>query len=438
MKIRVRFFLLLFVSALASPLFSGADEPESLSVEEAVKLVLAHNHSLQEAADAVAIFQAKVEQSRSGLFPNVRADLSYTRLGPLSEISIPGLGSFELYPANNYDMHAALRQNLYDFNRTREGINLARSQIRTVEDRWLLLKRDLEYQTAQLFYTILLLRENIRVKEEHIRMLNEHLEISRRKVQSGTATELEVLTTQVRVVTAQSQELNLENTLAKEVIALQRLIGRPEKKALQLRGELSYQALALNAAELVASAWQKRPEMRAVKDIRQSAAIQFHLAGLHDRPALNLDLLAGTRNGYFPDLNQLKLNFVLSVQADIPIFNGNLTRYLKAEARANLKTIEDRSREIEEMIRAEVLQAVSDVQTGEKELQLVEVNIEQARKAREFAKARYQAGTVTNLDLIDAEEAYSEAEWVKLQALYKCVISQLALQRAVGNNLILK
>ena len=88
------------------------------------------------------------------------------------------------------------------------------------------------------------------------------------------------------------------------------------------------------------------------------------------------------------------------------------------------------------MIKTEVRQAVSDVKASDRKLAAVEVNIEQAKKAMAFAQARYQAGTVTNLDLLDTEDALAEAEFAKLRALYQFVLSKLTLQRAIGNSII--
>ena len=71
-----------------------------------------------------------------------------------------------------------------------------------------------------------------------------------------------------------------------------------------------------------------------------------------------------------------------------------------------------------------------------KKLKAVEINIEQAQKAMAFARARYEAGTITNLDMLDTEDALAEAEFAKLRALYQFVLSKLTLQRAVGDALV--
>jgi outer membrane protein len=408
---------------------------ESLTLEDAIKLVLERNPSLQEAADAVAIFKARVEQNRSGSLPGARADVSYSRIGPVPAFTIPDFGSFQLFPANNYDLHAGVYQLIYDGKRTEDSVNLSRSQVDTAVDRWDLLKRDLTFQTAQLFYLILYLQEDLRVQDEHVQVLNDHLLTAQKKLSAGTATELDVLNTQVRLVSAQNLRLDLENSLEKQMITLRRLSGLEEKAELKLQGDFTYQALAVEPAEMIRQALEKRLEARAIQNLMTSAQIQFRLAGRHDKPSISLNFLFGVKNGYVPDINKMKLNFAAAVQADLPIFDGHLTRALRAEATANIKTIEDRNRDLEQMIRSEVLQAVSDVEASMQKVQSAEINILQAEKALEFARVRYEAGTITNLDLLDTEEAHSEAQFVRLQALYRFVVSRLALNRAAGDDL---
>jgi outer membrane protein TolC len=409
--------------------------PRSLTVEEAVRTVLERNHSLKEAEDAVAIFEARAAASRSRLMPQVRADLSYSRIAPSEEITLPGFGVFQLLSENNYDLHAGVSQLVYDFNRTKESVNLSRSQVSSAADRWEILKRDLAFETVQLFYSILFLQDNIRVQVETVKTLNDHLAVARKKLEAGTATELDTLNTQVRLVTSQNQVVDLTDSLEKEVLSLRRLMGLEDQAPLHFQGEFKYQPLALEPDVIIQQAWQRRPETKAVQDLIRSADIQIHLAGLSDRPSLSLNVLAGWKNGYIPTLNVWKLNYVAAVQADVPIFNGHLARSMEAEAEANKRTLQDRRKDVEGMIRTEVMQAAADVKAATQKLESVEINIVRAKRALDYARSCYEAGTVTNLDLLDTEDAYAQAELLRLQALYQFVLSKLTLQRAVGNPL---
>ena len=425
------------ISGLLAPVrgIAQTPPPRTLTLEEAVKTVLARNHTLKEAEDTVAIFEARVSQSRSRLMPQVRADIDYSRIAPTEEIAVPGFGVFQLFPANNYDFHAGVSQLVYDFNRTKEAVNLSRSQVESAADRWEILRRDLAFQTSQLFHSIVFLQDTIRVQTETIKTLDDHLAVARKKLEAGTATELEVLNTQVRLVTAQNQVVDLNDTLEKQMLGLRRLMGIEDQTPLELQGGFKYEPQALDPEGLVREAGQNRPEMKSVQDMLRSADIQIHLAGLTDRPSLSVNFLAGWKNGYLPNLNVWKLNYVAAVQANVPIFNGNLARSMKAEAEANLQTLRDRNKDVEGMIRMEVLQAAADLKAAAQKLESVEINVVRAKKALEYAKSRYEAGTVTNLDLLDTEDAYAQAELVRLQALFQFVLSKLTLQRAVGKPL---
>ena len=411
---------------------SPAGPAETLTVEDVVRLVLARNSSLKEVEDAVDVFKAKVDESRAALLPGVRGEASYARIGPVPSIDFPGLGNFQLFPANNYDIHTGLRQMLHDGKRTRTAIDLAGAQVEGAQERGDILKRDLEFQAAQFFYTILFLQESIRVQNDHLKTLDDHLAIARKKLEIGTAVELEVLNTQVRIAAVRNQITDLENALEKQQVALRRLAGLEGSGPLTLKGEFARLPHGLDPEVLVPAAMEKRPEGKALANLKRTAEIQAKLAGLHDAPVVSVNLSVGAKNGYIPDLNPLKLNFVAAIEAVVPIFEGHLTRSMKAEAAANLKTVEDKSRELEDLVRSEVEQAISDVTASERKLETVEVNIEQARKALAFAKARYEAGTLTNLEVLDTEEAHTDAEFMKLQALYKLVLSRLSLRRAAG------
>jgi len=422
-------------SASFSQLAPSPAPTRSLTVEEAVRTVIERNNSLKEAEDAVAVFEARAAESHSRLMPQVRADLTYSRIAPSEQIAIPGFGVFQLFPENNYDLHAGVSQLVYDFNRTKEAVSLSRSQVSSAADRWEILKRDLAFETVQLFYSILFLQDNIRVQAETVKTLDDHLAVARKKLEAGTATELDTLNTQVRLVASQNQVVDLNDILEKQVLSLRRLMGLEDQGPLHFQGEFKYQPLALEPDVLIQQAWQKRPETKAVQDMIRSADIQIHLAALSDRPSLSVNVLAGWKNGYIPTLNVWKLNYVAAVQADVPIFNGRLARSMGAEAEANKRTLQDRRKDVEGMIKTEVMQAAADVKAAVEKLGSVEINIVRAKRALDYARSRYEAGTVTNLDLLDTEDAYAQSQLLRLQALYQFVLSKLTLQRAVGNSL---
>ena len=107
---------------------------------------------------------------------------------------------------------------------------------------------------------------------------------------------------------------------------------------------------------------------------------------------------------------------------------------MEEEALANLHAVEAKKQDIDLTIRAEVQQALSEVNAALEQVQVSEINIRQADLAVQTARLRYDAGAISNLDLLDAETGRAQAKLTNLQALYDYVISSFRLRKAVGSH----
>lgn len=432
--IRVVFLaaLILFAPACAS---ANGQGPDSLTVEEAVRHAIENQPLVEQALQTVRSAHARIGESRSAYYPVIEADLSYTRLGPVPELTFPGFGVFKLYPENNYDEHVALSQTVYDFGKTDAAVSLSRSGVRSARDNLALVKTTLAFQTIQSFYAVLFLRESIAVQDQQIDALTQHLAATQKKQQTGTATDFDVLTTRVRIAAARNKKIDLRNNLEKQEAAFRRLLGLPPDEEVRLRGAFDKTPVPLNDDSLMAAAKDKRIELKQSVDAERTAALQERFASMRDKPAIRVNLAYGARNGFEPDLDVQLGNWVLGIEARVPIFDGFLTSSSKREARANVRAAEARTLDVERLVVAEVQQAISDARSAAEKIETSELQVEQARQALDMANIRYESGVITNLDVIDAEAALAEARLSYLQALYLYEVSRYSLERAVGGNL---
>jgi outer membrane protein len=412
-----------------------SQDTDSMTVDEAVRMAIERHPLMQQASQAVRAARARVEQSRSGYYPVIDASLSYTRIGPVPELSLPGFGQFKLYPEDNYDEHIALGQTIYDFGKTDAAVELGRAGVESAHDNRALIRTDLAFQTIQSFYAILFLRRSIGVQDQQIRALGEHLSVTEKKSETGSATDFDVLTTKVRIAAAINTRTDLMNDLEKQLAAFRGLLDLPPRSVTRLRGEFDASSVAPNADSLIALALSQRTELKQSRDAERTAALQERVATLRDRPVLRANLEYGAKNGYIPNLDVQRGNWVLGVQASIPIFDGFQTSSAEREARAGRRAAEARTRQVERLVVTEVQQAMSDVQTAAVKIETSKVQVEQANQAVDMARIRYESGVATNLDLIDAEAALAEARLSHLQSLYRYVMSRYALERAAGGNL---
>jgi outer membrane protein len=120
------------------------------------------------------------------------------------------------------------------------------------------------------------------------------------------------------------------------------------------------------------------------------------------------------------------------VQAKMPLFDGDRVSHKVEEAQASLQAEQAHGRDVERQIRSEVEQVSADVQAASEKVHISEVQLQQAQDAVAIARTRYETGSITNLDLLDAETAESTAKLTSLQALYRFVLSKYELERATG------
>jgi outer membrane protein TolC len=230
--------------------------------------------------------------------------------------------------------------------------------------------------------------------------------------------------------------VEIQNSLQKEEAMLRQLLNLPTKSLPVIHGSFQQTQVSLNVDSLSQLALQQRSELNLAHDAEQSAQRQKKLNALGNMPTLKVSVLYGLKNGYEPNIYPLRGNWVWGAQAQVPIFDGGRVSHQEEEAQATVQAEQAHTRDVEQQIRSDVEQVAADVQAAVSKVQISEVQLRQAHEAVTIARRQYETGSITNLDLLDAETAESAAKLMNLQALYRFVISKYELNRAIGASFI--
>ena len=414
---------------LLSGIAAGQD---SLTVEQAVQRVLQTHPALEQALANIRAAEARTSQASSSQLPELSTDAAYTHIGPIPEFSFPAFGSIVLAPADNYDAHVSGKYTVFDFGKTSAAVDLSQSRVQTSRDAIELTKTNLALQTIRTFYMIKLLQRSMQVQDEQIDALTQHLSVTQKRVTAGSATNFDVLTTQVRVASSQNQRVEIQNSLQKQESLFRQLLNLSTNIPLMLRGSFQQAPLSLNMDSLHQVALRQRAELKLAHDAEESARLQKNASSRGNMPSLKLIAAYGLKNGYEPNIYPLRGNWMWGAQAQIPLFDGGKVSHQEEEAQAAIESEQAHTQDAERQIRSDVEQAVSDVQASWSKVQISDVQLQQAFEAVAIARTRYETGSITNLDLLDAETAESTSKLMSLQALYRYVISKYELDRAVG------
>jgi outer membrane protein TolC len=356
-------------------------------------------------------------------------------LGPVSELEFPGLGLFQLYPANNYNASIDVRQNLYDFGKTSSKLDLAIKDKELAKLNVEQIKQKLSLVTMNTFYNMLYLQEAIKIKEEQIKTLNDHLTFVQKKLATGSSTNYEVLATQVRITNAESQKTDLESAYSIQSSILNSLLNNPEGTVYNLKKEIISNNVEIDNNKDIENALQKRDEINIAKQKELISQLNYNLIDKQDNPNLNLILSGGYKNGYIPDLNKLTANFVASLQFSFPLFDAFRTKNNLLIAQTSINSSKYETDITKRNITNEVIESNINLKSSLKKIEQFNMQVKQAGQALNLAQVNFKAGAITNLDLLDAETSFSESELLLLKAQIDFSINYYKAKLAIGEKL---
>ncbi len=415
-----------------------AQEQDSLTIDRAVEIVLKRHPSITQAKEELEAARAHTHGLTSANYPSVSADITDTYLGPEYPFNLEGL-KFAMFPDNNFDAHIGAMYTVYDFGKRSMAIEASKTGEESATDQLQNATTGLCYQVLQLFTTIILQEKSLRVTDEGIEELDRHLVEVRKKIEAGSATEYDELKTEVQRSVAQSQRIDIASDLTKKKAVLRQLLGWTQEAPIVLKGDFDTLSSRLNTDSLISYAFNNRSERALALHAKQSAKIQRQIAEVENLPVLNIHASGGFKNG-FPDtvappktdISTPRINWSAGAEVSIPLYDGKRAKFHEKEAARNELASNAALNTLDERIKTEVLQAIEDVMASFSKLDISRGQIRFAQKSLELARLKYDAGVVTNLDVLDAENDFSQAQLGHLRNQYQYTQSIYELDKAIG------
>jgi outer membrane protein len=408
---------------------------DSLSLSKVIKQVISSYPSVKVAEEAIKNADSRIGLARTGYNPEVDLTASIANLGPVTKLTLPDFGTFQLYPGNNYSAAVNVRQLLYDFGRTRQNIALENESKAIGEQTLEQVKQKLSLFTISNFYTLLYLQAAIRIKDEQLATLNEHLNYVEKVLATGSATEYQVLTTKVRISTVESQKVDMIAARTSQQAALNSLLGNDNSVNPVVRNELSVDQPLIPSDSVLSFAFRNRDEVLINEKKSSLAELRYGMTKLQNKPLLSLQASGGAKNGYIPYLNKLTPNYVIGLGLRVPLFDGMKNKYNLSQAQSAITSLSYESEFTKRNISNEVYESEAYMFAAIKKVSQSELQLQQAQKAYSLAETSFKSGTITNLDLLDANTSVSESSLMLLKAKIDYAASVYKLKAALGERI---
>ena len=414
-----------------------------LSLADALNTALAQNAAILKAKNDLEAAHGIVVQTRAVALPQVQATGQYKRTDrdAIEGFPVPGVA---LQPDQNWNAGIQIVQTIYEGGRLRAAIQAADATKQQALAQYQTAVADTLLAVRLAYYDTLLAAQQITVHEASVNLLRKELEDQQHRLDAGTVPKFNVLRAEVAVANERPNLIHAKNDYRIAKNNLANLLGYDlpreiwENIPFNLTDGLDTAPYAVNLPDAIQQALSRRTELTAARKTIELQQLNIVSAKSGYKPTVQLFAGYNWFNAQFTppvDLNHDINGWNAGAQMNWAIFDGLLTHGKVIQAKAlyeKSKTdLADQSRQIELAVRTAYSDFIEARETLESQLKVQE----QADEALREANARADAGTGTQLDVLDAETSLTQARTTQILAQHDYAAARARLERAIGADL---
>ncbi len=288
-------------------------------------------------------------------------------------------------------------------------------------------------ETATTGYFNMLNATNMKaLRQESVDRLQAHLDNVIAQYNVGIVVRADVLRSEVELANAQQNYITASNQYDVAEATLNNIIGTPLGTTLLLKDRLQYEPYENDMAYCLAYSEQHRPELKQAEYAVDSAEAALVVARSGHMPKVyaNASNNWGGNGSDWPGDDDE--NWSVGVTASMNVFDSGVTWSKIHAAQENLAKAKESQRQIKDNVELEVRTDYLNLREAEKRITTTQVAVASAEEDYHIAVVRYQAGVGTNIDVMDAQEALTQAKTNYYQALYNYNTSKAALNTSMG------
>ena len=405
-----------------------------LSIEDCLKLTLVNNKGLQRVVEEKEVARGKELGSYSAILPSVSLTGEYLRKDEVASISLPGGPAVTMGDLDNYSAGLNVTQPIFAGGAIVANINAGRLFSLLADELVRAMVQEVIYASSHSYYDVLLNQHLLQISADAVRSADAHLNDVRQKRRGGVASDFDVLRAEVELSNFKAELIQNKNAIDISKANLLKVMGVSQDSEVALSDELDYSAFKMSMEQAVETAYRNRPDL---------FSRQFDIK-------LQKELLNIARSRYWPTVsgfynniwskpdphNTMVIDWGRAWQAgfmvSMPVFDGLAREGEVIERKARLKQAQIDLIDAEETALFELTKAQLSIENAEEFVESQRLNLTRAKEGLRLAEIGYKEGANTQVEMIDAQAALTQARAFYYQAVYSHLIAKLDLQKAMG------
>jgi outer membrane protein len=405
-----------------------AQKGQRLTLPEAEKIAIQNHPQLQAATFEALAAKEVTTEVRSAYLPFAYGSLTAADAQGQSRIAAGGLNNPIIY--ERYANGVTVNQLVTDFGRTHNLVGAARLHADAQQETAQATRADVLLGVDRAYYELLRAQAVLRVaqatvKERQLVADQVHALAKNQMKSSLDVSFADVNLAQVKLLVVQAQ-----NQLDAASADLSQAMGNHTQQTYELDEEPLPPAPPGDIEELLTEAFQKRPELSALRYDSEAA----HKFATAERDLWLPTISAIGTAGLVPYRTEALASryAAAGVNVNIPLFDGRLFSARHAEAELKAKAEDQRFRDLEDSVARDVRVAWLNANSSYQRLDLTDQLLAQAKQALDLAQARYKLGLSSIVELSQAQLSETEAEIEQAGAKYDYQIQRSLLNYQTG------
>ncbi|MGE5400106.1 MAG: TolC family protein [Ignavibacteriales bacterium] len=414
------YFSLLLITVLSINVWAQ----NTLTLNDAIKIALQKNTTLQKSAAGLEANQSNVRGAYGQLLPTLGASGSWRWDRSEGQGGTFVQGGTLVYRSGNeesrtYRVGASTNWTLFDGLSTYANIHQKENDLEAARLTFQRTKQDIVFNTIANYYLVLNAKQLLKVREDDLAYNQKNLEIITERNRLGAVTLADVYAQQVNVGNSELALIQAKNDLETLQSQLLTFLGLDVLSELNLSDPVENDSTKVLEGE---DFFKQYNDLNAIVEQAMNNRVDYKSAKYRLESAYNGITMA--KGAYFPTLSNINSfgsdagtidelfknrGYTVQLSLNIPIFSGFATENNVQLAEVNAKTREIELTETERQIKIDLKKTYLDFQAAQKRLDVSAKNVQSAQQNRQIEQEKYNIGSGTFVNLLLASSQYTAA-----------------------------
>lgn len=389
----------------------------TISLDDAIRTALQHNHTLL--AARTTIQQSEAEETTANLRPNpvILGDAQFLPVFQPSQFSSDYLDNTAQFDLGLSYLFERGKKRQHRLQAAKDVTAMTRSQVADNE-------RSLTFNVATQFINVELAESTLELARQDLKSFQNTVDIGETRYKAGDISEDDLLKIKLQMLQFETDVSAAQLARVQGLSDLRQLLGYESVPPdYDVVGSFDYLPVKGNVEDFQAKALQNRPDLRAAQQGVLVANSQYEL----QKAIGKRDVTGQASYTHLSDSNDISL----FGQIQLPIFDRNQGEI--ARTGFAITQAQQQAQFANGQVLTDVRDAFESLRSNDQIVGLYRSGyLDEAQQSRDISEYAYRHGAASLLDFLDAERSYRATQLSYRQALASYLLSLEQLREATG------